>query len=278
MPVRRMLANLYRRLPLSALCRVENLRNALSGAGKYYIEPDDSRDMGIVQLTDEMGKTIHICRFSRRRLYRHGITRRVDNLARAYCLDDLKVKLGGVLIDCGANVGELGMWARSRGLAYIPFEPELSEAMCCDLNNFGGSHETRRFALWKETTTLPFYSKPESADSSLFKIGGDYKRFEIEAVTLDSALDLTQLSSVPGTVVFKVEAEGAEPEVLQGATRTLSEVDWVAIDCGYERGIEKAHTFVETNTIMQDHGFRLYRAKFDRVTALYWNTGRLAAP
>ena len=36
-----------------------------------------------------------------------------------------------------------------------------------------------------------------------------------------------------------------------------------------ERGPEKAHTFVETNTFLQDHGFRLVAAKFLRVTALY---------
>ena len=200
--------------------------------------------------------------------------RRVQSLAEMYCLNDLAIQPGGTLIDCGANIGELGIWARSRGLGYVPFEPEPLEAFCCDLNNFGGSSRTQRQALWKETATLPFYSKPDSADSSLIAPRGDWRRTEVEAVTLDSTLDLTRLARASGTVIFKVEAEGVEPEVLEGSVTTLCEVDWVAIDCGPERGEHLAHTFVETNTFMQDHGFRLHRARFDRIIALYSNTKR----
>ena len=258
-------------MPLPMLNTTERFRNSLSGSGTIQIE---SAGHGLFRLSDKTGNSIYISRFERRRLYNRGIMRRVQSLAEMYCLNDLATQPGGTLIDCGANIGELGIWARSHGLAYIPFEPEPLEALCCDLNNFGGSSRTQRRALWKETATLPFYSKPDSADSSLIAPRGDWQRTEVEAVTLDSTLDLTWLAKAPGTVIFKVEAEGAEPEVLEGSVKTLSEVDWVAIDCGPERGEQRAHTFVETNTFMQDHGFRLQRARFDRVTALYSNTKR----
>ena len=274
MPLESLLSSFYRRLPLPVQNGAESLRNALMWGGKYRIRPAGPAGMGVFQITDVAGKTIHICRSGRRRLYRRGVQRRVNDLARAYSLDGLEVTRGGVFIDCGASVGELGLWARAHGLEYIPFEPELPEATCCDLNNFGGSPETRRCALWKETTTLPFYSSPESADSSLFRVGGKFRQIEVKAVALDSAIDISQLSRKSGTNIFKVEAEGAEPEVLVGAAKTLAVVDWVAIDCGYERGAAKAHTFVETNTFMQDHGFRLCRAQFRRITALYRNTKR----
>ena len=90
-------------------------------------------------------------------------------------------------------------------------------------------------------------------------------------MTLDGAVNLPD---VPGTVILKIEAEGAEPEVLEGAADTLASIDWVTIDCGHERGVSKAHTFVETNVLMQDLGFRLHRAQFKRITALYRNTRR----
>ena len=196
---------------------------------------------------------------------------RVDILAGQYLLDQIDVVQGGVFIDCGANIGELGLWARARGLAYIPFEPEILEARCCDLNNFDGRAETRRKVLWKETTMLTLCSMPESADSSIFEVDGHSARIEVPAVTLDDSVDL---SGFPGMVVFKIEAEGAEPEVLEGSARALPLMDWVAIDCGYERGKEKAHTFVETNVFLHDHGFRLHGMHPKRVVALYRNTKR----
>ena len=271
MTIRATIEELYRRLPLPVQYRAESMRNALAGAKKYRIRSAGPSDMGVFQLIDRTGETIHLCRVGRRRLYRKGIMRRVNDLARIYCIDEIEVTPGGVFIDCGANVGELGIWARAHGLEYVPFEPELTEAICCDLNNFGGSPETRRSALWNETMTLPFYSKPESAGSSLFKVGGEFRRVEVNAIRLDSTLGPSRLRGTSGTVIFKIEAEGAEPEVLEGAVETLAQVDWVAIDCGYERGVERAHTFVETNTFMQDHGFRLWRAQLRRVTALYRN-------
>ena len=264
--IRRTLSKPYRRLPIHLLNVAERFRDELA---RLHIEAAGSP--GIVQLTDRQGQIIHICRLGRVRRFRPGIMQSVSYLAREYCLDAIDLEPGGVFIDCGANIGELGLWAQSRGFSYIPFEPEEREAICCDLNNFAGRPETRRSALWKETARLPFFSKPESADSSLIEIAEGYQRTEIEAATLDSLLDLEQLSSASGPVIFKVEAEGAEPEVLQGAANILPAVDWVTIDCGYERGVERDHTFVETNTFMQDHGFRLRQAKFERVIALYRN-------
>ena len=264
--IRRALSKRYRRLPVPILNVAERFRDEWAC---LQIEAAGPPELGIMRVTDRHGQSIHICRLGRVRRFRPGILNSVAYLANVYCLSAIDLGPGGVFIDCGANIGELGLWARARGFSYIPFEPEESEAVCCDLNNFEGSPETWRIALWNETTRLPFYSKPESADSSLFEIAADYKKTEIEVSTLDSLLDPELLSNATGPVVLKVEAEGAEPEVLQGAERVVSAVDWVTIDCGYERGMERDHTFVETNNFMQDHGFRLCQAKFDRVVALY---------
>lgn len=255
------------RLPLSAYCRMVNLRNALRGK-KHRVRPFDANQI----LVAEDGDTeIHLCRRPRHNRYKRGVIAGTATLARDYHLDTIPLKAGDVLIDCGANIGELGVWAAQSGLSYIAFEPEETEARCCDLNNYRGEPETRRQALWNTATTLTFYSLPASADSSVFDSGGGAVERKVSAVPLDEAVDL---SDIEGTVVFKVEAEGAEPEVLQGAKASLARINWIAIDCGFERGPEKAHTFVETNNYLLDHGFRLRRAQFKRVTALYQNTQR----
>ena len=255
-------------VPHDTYCFLANLVNTVRGR-RFRISPVHEEH---VFLADDGESRIFFCRRRNGRRFRRGVMRRVDRLASAYHLDAIDVLPGGTFIDCGANIGELGLWARMHGLSYVAFEPETLEARCCDLNNFGGRPETERKALWKETATLSFHSRPETSDGSVFDMGDPISRVDVSAVTLDDAVDLSNGSG--GTVIFKVEAEGAEPEVLEGASKTLSSVDWVAIDCGYERGREQAHTFVETNVFLHDCGFRPLRADLRRGTMLYMNTMR----
>lgn len=253
------------RIPPASWCRMVNALNSIRGK-KHRISPVEGER---ILLARDGAAWIHFCRRRRGGRYRHGIAQRVNRLAGDYLLDSIHVAPGGLFIDCGANIGELGFWARAKGLGYIAFEPEALEARCCDLNNFDGRPETRRVALWKDARTLDFYSKPDSADSSIFDPGSHFVRTEVPATTLDGAV---APSEVTGTVILKVEAEGAEPEILEGATDLLPRVHWAAVDCGHERGIARAHTFVETNVLLQDAGFVLHRVQFDRIVGLYRNT------
>ncbi len=252
------------RLPISTYCQVVNLRNKVRGK-THRIRPAHGEDPAL-HIADDGRDHIYICRMGRHNRYKRGVIAGVERLARDYGLNRLSDLRSGVFIDCGANVGELGIWARQRGFRYIPFEPEALEARCVDLNNFGGQPECIRKALWKEEAELRFYNRADKADSSVFNGENEALSVVIPATTLDAAVDL---SDIDGPVIFKLEAEGAEPEVLEGARRSLSRIDWIAVDCGFERGPENAHTFVETNIFLQDHGFRLVAAEFTRVTALY---------
>lgn len=257
-------ARLAARMSTPTYCKLVNLVNAVRGK-RHRISLASGEDQAI-HVASDGEESIHICRRARHNRYKRGVMDGVDRLASDYNLDLIQHLRNGVFIDCGANVGELGFWARSRGFQYIPFEPEDLEARCVDLNHFGGQPVCIRKALWKEETVLRFFNRADSADSSVLAGAGDEPSVRIPATTLDAAVDFTDLA---GPVIFKLEAEGAEPEVLEGARNAIRHIDWVAVDCGFERGPEKAHTFVETNTFLNDHGFRLVAAKFRRVTALY---------
>ena len=210
---------------------------------------------------------IKICRQGRYNRYKRGIKRGIDALASDYHLDTLEGLDGGTFVDCGANVGELGIWAQSRRMNYIAFEPEQLEADCCDQNNYGGKALTIRKALWKETTTLEFFHKADTADSSAFDVSDYNEKTVIPAVSLDSELDPSKLSR---PLILKLEAEGAEPEVLEGAAKFLEIADYVAVDCGYERGQSQDHTFIEVNNQLTCRGYSIVAAKFrGRVTMLF---------
>ena len=210
---------------------------------------------------------IKICRQGRYNRYKRGIKHGINALASDYHLDRLEGLDGGTFIDCGANVGELGIWAKSRNMKYIAFEPEHLEADCCDQNNFGGKALTIRKALWKETTTLEFFHKADTADSSAFSVHDYTSKTFIPATRLDDELDPTKLTH---PIIFKLEAEGAEPEVLEGAENFLTLADYVTVDCGYERGEGQDHTFIEVNNILSSAGYRIVSAQFGvRVTLLF---------
>ena len=250
-------------LPLPAYCKLVNLTRALRGHD-YRLNP--LSDDGIHIVTDGAGDRVHLCRRERHRRYKRGVAGGVASLANRYNLTGRKLVPGGTLVDCGANVGELGLWARGQGLSYVPYEPEELEARTCDLNNFDGRAETRRRALWKEATTLTLFRKPDTADSSVIEIDTTHGTVEIPAVALADDIDLARGS---GTNIFKLEAEGAEPEVLEGAERILPAFDLVAVDCGFERGRSQDPTLVPVIDFLTTRGFRLVAMNFDFLTATF---------
>ena len=253
--------------PLALYCRVVNARNCVSGRA-HRIAPFEGNS--ILKAWDGADE-LFLCRRRRHRLYKRGIRARIERLVQDYHLDHVPAGPGGLLIDCGANVGELGLWARTKGMDYVAFEPEALEARCIDLNVYDGEPKTIRKALWNRNTTLEFFSKPETADGSVIDPGGTEARFAVDAVRLDTVMDLADR---PGPVILKVEAEGAEPEILEGAESLLSAIDFVTVDCGPERGHEEAHTLVETNNLLLDAGFRIRQFGARRMTGLYVNANR----
>ena len=243
---------------------IANLRCRISGKAHRILAP--RMELENIHLVTAGSESIYICRRGRHNRYKRGIDTLINSLAKQYSLDRLNHLRGGTFIDCGANVGELGLWARNHNHTYFAFEPEQLESRCCDLNNFDGVNQTCRKPLWNKDGTLRLFHRAETADTSLIENGNDTNYTDVEAVMLDTALNKVQMQ---GPIIFKVEAEGAEPEVLSGASNLLKLIDYVALDCGYERGKNSEHTFVETNKILSNAGFELVSAHFKRVTALY---------
>lgn len=265
----KLLTGLQRRiangLSIEQYCAFVNRGNAMIGRA-HRLHP--MREDGLHRVTHGKEEIV-ICRRERHRCYKRGVTACVDRLAREYGVAEITDTQGGVFIDCGANVGELGFWATRSGMTYHAFEPEALEADCVDLNLFGGQTKTRRQALWNKAETLTFYTAPDNADSSLFQARQAKGSVQVQAIPLDDAgIDL----SGTGPNILKLEAEGAEPEILDGAIKTLPKLHYVAVDCGYERGLEKRHTFIDVCDRLLPMGFIPVEADLRRVTVLFKNS------
>lgn len=198
--------------------------------------------------------------------YKFGFERRAQDLEECYFLDRIDFKDGDRFIDCGANVGDLKMRFDLRGInvEYIGFEPSPVEYECLRQNV--APSKVHNIGLWNEAGERNLYVSSQEADSSL-----------IEPPEYDEVLTLKVgklADNVSGRIkCLKLEAEGAEPEVLQGLGSKLKLVDYVTADLGHERGIMKESTLTPVTNNLLSQGFELVEVTHSpRLCALYRNS------
>jgi len=206
------------------------------------------------QIHDSAGKNIYILSKHRLEKYKNGIDARLNQLASEYMLQKVDFDAGSAVIDCGANVGEIGIFLAENfsHLNYIAFEPGRPEFEVCKLNN-PGKHCVNA-ALWFEDTELELFNKSNTADSSVIAFKGFEETTRVAAISLDTFCERENIDRI---ALLKLEAEGAEPEILHGARRTLSKTRYISVDCGFERGENKESTLPDVSNFLIQNNFEM---------------------
>jgi FkbM family methyltransferase len=212
-------------------------------------------------------RNIYFSHKERTRMYGRGYKFRLHSLEKIYFLDKIKFNNLDIVIDCGSNIGEVGLIFKliKKNIKYIAFEPSKLEFLCLKKNMKENKATLHNVALWKNYTNLNFYIKSQTADSSLFKI----KKYDyIEKVKCKKLDDYFFNKKIK---LLKIEAEGAEPEVLIGAEQTIKLCEYISVDAGPERGIEQKTTIKEVKQFLLSRNFTLIQKSFDRVVLLFKN-------
>lgn len=185
----------------------------------------------------------------------------IDRIYNTYCLDFISFDSNDKVIDCGANVGELYVALESKkiNVEYIAFEPDANTFDCLSLNNQSGN--LHNVALSNINKEEDFYLDNEGGNSSLIDFGAQ-KSIKVQSKKLDSF-------NFKNIKLLKIDAEGYEPEVLEGAVNTLKEIEYVSVDFGSERGVKQENTVAEVNKIMYENNFHLYKFSEFRIIGLY---------
>jgi FkbM family methyltransferase len=161
-------------------------------------------------------------------------------------------------------VGDLKLYFDIQGLDidYIGIEPSPGEYECLEKNI--SPNNAYNFGLWNEDSTLVFYISSHNGDSSYIKpINYTHER-QIPTKRLDTFIS--------GHVkLLKIEAEGAEPEVLLGCENLLPEIEYISADLGFERGIRTESTLPFAANFLLERGFELVEIGYPRLTALFHN-------
>lgn len=200
-------------------------------------------------------------------LYSSGLMRRGESIGKSYLLSEVNFRPGDFIVDCGANMGDLILYFKSRSISidYLGFEPNPIDHVCLTVNSIalGGS---KNLALWNSTSEMIFYVDTESASSSLIEPPFYTKKIRVPAARLDS------LEFPKKIKLFKVEGEGAEPEILEGAKGLFSSIEYIAVDAGPERGINQTPTRDGVLKVLANSDFELVMENpFHRKTLLFRN-------
>jgi len=165
------------------------------------------------------------------------------------------------LVDVGCRGGIHPRWSGIRNLEVIGFEPDAKEC--------GGLQAGRYFpiALYSRGGTVKFYVTVDRNCSSIYApnpnlmskfVGSDHlaveKVVEVPCDTLDHVLESNGLRDVD---FLKVDAQGAELDVLHGAEKTLEGVVGVECEVEFSPIYLNQPLFPDVDTFLRERGFTL---------------------
>lgn len=234
------------------------LHNVIAGLGIGPHVPVRMVALNPGYAVDTEGLRIMLPSPLRWRMYRRGLAHRLARLGRQFGIGThVSLRSGDMVIDIGANVGEFAMACAAHGATVRSIEGDPGVYACLTQNT---AHlpgvKAYHQVLWSHAEELTFFTAPERADSSVIADPTDpaYVPIKVQALPLDAIAEQEGWGDI---ALLKCDVEGAEPEVLSGATAVLRRTRVVAVDTGPERLGQETHEAVAK--ILTNLGFRVTR-------------------
>jgi len=255
------LRHIYRKLPDRFYTMSKNFKFGLRGMSTRFRSNGE-----IIEVTE--GDLFWTTHRNRAHLYSNGLLERGAAIGKSYLLENIDFEDGDLVVDCGANMGDLQLWflLKDIKIKYLGIEPNPSDFQCLSRNLLPGS-SCLNVALWNENGNLKFWVDTESASSSLIEPPNHTKVISIESVRIDGLENLDRIK------LLKVEGEGAEPEILLGAAKLLEKIHYISVDVGPERGLEQLSTRADVSKIMSEFDYKVVLENpYHRETILFENS------
>ncbi len=246
---------LIERLPGDVRVRLTRFDLAWQSRRRGLGRPIAFREVeGGFEIDDGLG-LIRFPEFSRVADFRGGIAPRLERVAARYGGSDLlRLPDNANVVDVGANIGEFSLWCLDRGANVVALEPDARAfaSLAVNLGRFDTA-SVQPYAAWNVRETTYFYCSGDHGHGSLIARPGIAEEGVIaEAWPLD---EIPQVATLPAIDLLKIDGEGAEPEILSGATRTLRSTRRIAVDVGEDHG--RIHLRHRVAALLEARGFRL---------------------
>jgi FkbM family methyltransferase len=205
-----------------------------------------------------------IAKFQNYNSFKDGLRKRNLRLVNDYLLKNLHINSDDLVVDCGANIGDFyfALNYLYNGFQYVAFEPSPQEFKMLD-RNIGRNGQCYNIGLWSKEETLPFYTSNFNADSSFIEPDKHTNIYDIQAKRMDQIL-------TKNIKLLKLEAEGAEMQVLLGMGSLLNQCEYITADLGFEnRG---KSTLPEVTNYLLQKNFKIIDFGAPRIVVLFKNT------
>ena len=209
--------------------------------------------------------------------YSKGLKFRGQEIAESYNLDEIKFRKNDLIIDCGANMGDLWLYFYFLNIPikYIAIEPgkiefDTLKRNLIDSNKSIIESELFNIALGDKNKNSEFYYSPNDANSSIVKPSFFSSIYKIKVLKLDNFVDKYQLKN-QRIKLLKLEAEGFEPEIIFGASNAIKNINYISADLGPERGESSKCTLPEVTNFLLNNGFEIQSINEKRLTVLFKN-------
>lgn len=197
----------------------------------------------------------------RRALYSHRVAATIEHEGQPFA------ESYGTVIDVGANRGQFAVFARHRwpDARLLCFEPiPTPREVLISLASELGNAEVMPFAIADESGQRVMQVAEADDSSSLltasasqleaFPAAAKVDEVVVDARPLDDLLDLRDLR-LP--ILFKIDVQGAEFEVLRGGSRLLESACDILIECSLVELYEGQALIDETIRFANERGFRV---------------------
>jgi len=261
------LAHKLKFIPPTVICRLENLKALTLGLDVRFFHIKGSNTFKATEKSIERYFT-HLERGFK--LYSSGIANRGRFLFNSYCLQNIDFKSGDFVLDCGANYGDLSieLMRISPNINYVGIEPVPQDFEMLKKNVRNETALLFNKALGNADGQIKFYVCSEKGDSSIIQPPSYTEIINVNVIRLDTLVREIKFGRIK---LLKIEAEGYEPEILCGAKEILDQVEYVAVDGGYERGVDQQETFTTVTNFLLNNNFKLVDIYFPWCRALYIN-------
>jgi FkbM family methyltransferase len=190
----------------------------------------------LIEIVDKSGNRIYTQNFGRSNRFISGFDHAFDRIWDQYLVTNFEFQNSKpIVIDIGANIGEFVIAAAQRHAHKIyAFEPDPVCFLCLESNTKSIFEKVNlyNFPLSNKTEIQKFYLATENADSSLVPPTTSSKSTDLMVKRLDVIREIQELNYID---LLKMDAEGAEPEVLEGLGDLVYKIGKFVIDVGPER-------------------------------------------
>jgi len=257
--LKKLFLNIIKILSPNFSCKLNNLRQYIFNR-KVLFSYDS--ELKLYYVSENNDKMYFSDKMRGIQTYSYGINYRADELIKTYNLDLINFKKNDLVIDCGANYGDLYTWLKSKKIFinYISFEPSPTEYKCLKLNC--ANQVNNNVALSNVEGISEFYLKSDSGDSSIIEPSSGFTNIiKIKTTTLNNYIIEKKIKNIK---FLKLEAEGFEPEILQGSDQILNNIEYIGVDGSPERGKKNETTIEYAIEFLTSKGFEVIKSNINQ--------------